>query len=539
MANIRQLLRMALDEGETFKISNAEQLARVMLAESRTDADKTRREFAERIIAAYYADNLLDFEQFLKRFAFDKPENKAHVKSALVRQYAYTKATVFNAGLNAVEVHVGDEIDLEQTKLLRDIMERGRWFEAMQQAARLEKIVNTVHLVQRASEGTVWLDTVTPDESIVFQKPTSPNAAAALMYRLTDLELFDSPNEASVSPQLWAFWSDEENFMFVTDATATALSSVEAPANNPQRVNPFGQIPAVKIQNERPPNGEYWGPVAIDIWLAEMSISASFMAVVEAIINQGFTLTYSSGFKASLFNDGRGTGTHFNVEKVRQGEESPTFGSVKLDANIAQMVNGADSIAQHIALMRGLPPQTFSIKQAAESGFSKLVDLAPALEEREGDVVRWTGYMRELFDLLKKTWPVFQNQEGFEAAHEGSFSDDAEIFISFAMPAAFETPIAKLERIEKAISLGLMSEVEALIELDPDLDEKKAEAKLEQIRLVNGATRGSAIEQFAVPPAAADPEPPDGPAAIASALGALEAEAEEVDDDDDEDDDDD
>ena len=73
MATVRQLLRLILDEGETFSTSNAEQLARSMLAESRTDNDRRRRQWARKLVDAYFADNLEDFEKFLTRFAFEKP----------------------------------------------------------------------------------------------------------------------------------------------------------------------------------------------------------------------------------------------------------------------------------------------------------------------------------------------------------------------------------------------------------------------------------------------------------------------------------
>jgi len=493
MSRIRQLLRLVLDENETFTTSNAEMLARSMLAESRTDNDQQRRDWARKVIDAYYADNLADFEHFLKRFAFQKPEDKAHVKSAMTRQYAYTKATVFNSQ-PVLEVHVGGERNDEQTDLLTEISESGRWFEAMQQAARFEKIVNTVHLVQRPSEGTIWIDAITPNETVVFQRPGSPNQPLALMYKLTNLALFDSPHEEAVSPQLWAFWSNDAHFLFVTDDAVLDLTNIQAPPDNPDKVNPYEQIPAVKVQNERPGNGEYWGPLALDVWLAEMSVSAGFMAVLEGIISQGFTITHSSGFPESLFTEGRGVGSHFNVEKTRQGENAPTFGSVSLDTQIKQMVEGADAIAQHVALMRGLPPAALSIKAVAESGFSKLVDLAPQMEERQGDIERWTVYLKETFALLKVTWPAAQGMAGFDAISTQGFSEDAELFVSFPEPKVFETPKERLERIDMAISMGVMGQVDALMELDPDLTQEQAEKRLADIqdqgRLTNVAKSG-------------------------------------------------
>ncbi|MHC5034177.1 MAG: hypothetical protein ACYTFZ_03995 [Planctomycetota bacterium] len=493
MSRIRQLLRLVLNENETFSTGNAEHLARTMLAESRTDNDRQRREWARRVVDAYFADNLQDFEAYLKRFAFKKPEDKAHVKSAMVRQYAYTKATVFNTQ-PVLEVHVGGEKDEDQTDLLNEIYTTGRWFEALQQGARFEKVVNTVHLVQRPSEGTIWLDAVTPDEAVVFQRPGAPNMPLALMYKLTSLQLFDSPHEEAVAPQLWAFWSNEAHFLFVTDDAVLDLTDIQAPPENPDKVNPYGRIPATKVQNERPGNGQYWGPLALDVWLAEMSVSAGFMAVLEGIISQGFTITHSSGFPQSLFTDGRGVGSHFNVEKTRQGENAPTFGSVKLDTQIAQMVEGADAIAQHIALMRGLPPQALSIKQAAESGFSKLVDLAPQMEEREGDIERWTVYLKDAFDLLKVTWEHAQGMAGFEPISTEGFSEDAELFVSFPEPKVFETPKERLERLDLQLSLGLTGPVDALMELDPDMNQEQAEKKLaeinEQGRVSNAARSG-------------------------------------------------
>lgn len=480
--SVRGILRRALEEGERFNASNAEQLARVMLADSRSVADMERRDEARRIVRAYYADNIDDFLVYLKRFAFEKPENKANVKSALTRKYAFEKSKVFNAA-PVLQVHVGDELDEEQTALFTAIYESGRWFEALQQAGRLEKIVNTVHLLQRVNfdRGTISLDTLTPDETIVFQRVGTPNEPFAIMYRITDLELFDTPHEESVVPQLWAFWSEESTFQFVFDGSTGKIDQVIAPENNAEMINPFAELPVVKVQNERPGNGQYWGPVANDIWLAEMSTSAGFVAVLEAIIDQGFSLTFSSGFDDGAFTDGRGTGTHVNQPVVRQGEQAPTFGAVKLDANIGQMVDGADAIAQHIAVMRGLNPQAFSIKQQAESGFSKLVDLAPQMEEREGDIARWTVYLKEAFDLLKVIWPAAKGMQGFDTELTGDFSDDAELFVSFVEPKALETPTERLDRIERQQRMGLMSDIEAIMEIDPDLNESQAEKRLADI----------------------------------------------------------
>jgi len=495
-STIRSLLRSAFKTGERFNRHNGEAVARLMLADARTKNDRHRREFAARVIRAYFADNLEDFAEYLKRFAFTKPEEKAQIKGALVRKYAYSKSQVFNAR-PTLAVHVNDEIDDRQTSLLNEIMQTGRWFESLQQASRFEKIVNTVNLHLRPVNGTALLEAITPDETVVFQDPMNPSKPFAVMYRLSQLQLFDTPHEEGVTPELWAFWTAEQHFMAVVESGLLDFDAMMPPADNPEMVNPYGVLPFVKVQNERPGNGEYWGPLALDVWLAEMSVSAAFVATLEAIIEQGFSLTFSSGFPESLFTEGRGTGSHYNVEKTRQGENTPTFGSVKLDSSIAQMVDGADAIAQHVALMRGLSPQEFSVKQAAESGFSKLVDLAPQFEERQGDVERWTIYLKELFGLLKVQWPIMQAMPGFDAISNEGFSEDAHLFVSFAEPKVFETPKERLDRIAQQMDLGLMSPVGAMQEIDPDLSVAQAENHLREVSKSRRMFEGSTLMSFA------------------------------------------
>lgn len=487
--DFRRLVRAAFSDGEKPDITLPENIVRLMLADARSASDRERRRWSEKLISAYYGDNIDDFLAYLET-VFEKPREKQLLKTSFVRKFAWAKSSVFNQE-PTFGVTVNGDADEDQTKLLNDIIESGRWFEALQQAGRLEKVVNTLHLLQRPANGTVFLDTLLPDATTIFQQVTEPWRASAIAFKLNDLALFDSPTADSIAPELWAFWSDEAHFLFVSDAgleVPVVRQILDPSPDNPEHLNPYGRLPIVKVQNERPEAGQYWGALAVDVWLAEMAISAGLMAVEQGILEQGFSITWSQGFDKTLFVEGRGPGSHYNVEKLRQGEQAPSMGSLKLDADLDKMVEAVDSIAQRIAIDRGVAPAELSIRKAPESGFSKLVDLAPQMEERQGDIDRWTVYLRDSFELLKLVWPTVKNPR-----FTGSFTDDAALFVSFGEPKVFETPNERLERIERQIGMGLMSKTDALIEIDPDLDREQAAKVLERIETERAIANSSGL----------------------------------------------
>jgi hypothetical protein len=468
-------------------IGTPEQLAKRMNAEAAWRRDQERREATQEVLNAYYGgpDWRQDFGRVLRKIFKDPDKaDRPELKLGVVKKFGNLTSTVFEKQPD-FKVLAGDDEDEDQTTLFKEIVKRGRWMQRLKTANVHENIVSTIHLWPRRVGGVLELRVISPAATIVFQSDEDPQRADGIAYRRS--QSVDSVHVQQVTPELWVFWSRDKHFTFEMDRHGNiGKKRVRDNERNPGHVNPYrfagdkeAAIP-VKVDVVDPPDDEYWCQPAYDALLMENGVNAQIMAMAEAIINQGFTITHSTNIPQSLFAKGRSPGSHYAVENQREGDVPASIGALQLTADIEGMVAGIEFQLQQWAVLNGLPPAAFSIKNVAESGLSKRLDRVEIESEDVSDQDRWKAVLSDLFEAAKRVWNVEQSRNSGMAI-PGTFSEDAELLVDFPEEDTFETDADRRERWEWELKNGFASPVDIMIEKNPDLDRDQAVKELERI----------------------------------------------------------
>jgi hypothetical protein len=113
--------------------------------------------------------------------------------------------------------------------------------------------------------------------------------------------------------------------------------------------------------------------------------------------------------------------------------------------------------------------------QSFSSGLERAIANASVQDIIESNQEMYVDLERKMFRIIKAYEALINNQSSV-------FKDEDELQVIFKKPKVLISDAETLANIEKRLSMGLMEEYEALMELDPNLSEKEAKKKLETIR---------------------------------------------------------
>lgn len=445
--------------------------------------DAARRQRAEVLVRAYYAKGEENLASVLAKI-FERPEDKTPVQLAVIKRFATEKALIFRDQPAFKVVGPDDEGEREdETKLWSWIYRKGGWHRKLATANALEQVVQTLHLHPRPMMRGGYLDLaiVSPAASIVWQDPENPQLAEAIAYRLSGRP--DTPSESATAAARWAFWSAERNMLLELSEFTGEIRSVGHAPGNPEGLNPYGRLPFVKIDALEPCDDDYWNHGIEDMRSVEDAANIGVVALVHALIHQGFTQKFAVNMEGADLSK-HGPDAVYHAKGVTDGEVAPSMGTLAITADFAGMIAAIEAVLQYGALMHGVPPTSFKRDAAPESGRAKLVDMLPLLEARKQALPVWRGKMAELFGLVRDVWGHWHDDASFLTADgvpRGTFSADSELVTDFAEVSVIETPMEERERHEKDLGLGVVSLVDVVMALNPDLTRGAAEDLLKRI----------------------------------------------------------
>lgn len=477
-------------------------LNKKLAASANWDRDLERREDTGKVLNAYYGgrDWKTDFVADVLRLTF-KDEQKLDrplMKLDVVQRFGDELATVFDDPPD-LQVHVpnaaGDlEVSDEETELLSQIMERARWFDRLRTAEIHNVLCGTTHLWPRRADGQLKLEVISPAASFVVQDDLDPQKAQGIAYRRS--QQIDSPHAANVQNEKWVWWGRELHFTFELQRHSDRIKRISPQVDNPYRFDgDIGGVIPVKVDFVEPRDDHYWAEPATSVLLVENAVNVWIMAMGEGIINQGFTITHSTGFPEALFKTGRHPGAHYVVENPREGEAAPSMGSLQLTVDVESFVRGIEYAVQQEAVLKGLPPSAFRIDQESESGFSKMVSRITSMKDSQAARSRWASALSQTFEATKRVWNVEQERADAKMPLEleGVFSEDAVLVTEWPQSEVTETPTERVARWESELKLGTMSPVDVLMEKHPDMDRPTALDRWRQIQQESADLNASAV----------------------------------------------
>jgi hypothetical protein len=151
--------------------------------------------------------------------------------------------------------------------------------------------------------------------------------------------------------------------------------------------------------------------------------------------------------------------------------------------------------------------------QTFTSGFHALLSMADSLEAVESDKPVMLDAEREIWEkvVLWHNWMFDTNQLEPEARALGKFSESFDVSIQFADIKPLESEDERIARVKGLMDMGLLTRMDALKKLQPDLTDEQAAAKLQAIdeEKAGNVARAQALFQPAKPPVDPVSEPDD------------------------------
>lgn len=184
------------------------------------------------------------------------------------------------------------------------------------------------------------------------------------------------------------------------------------------------------------------------------------------------------------------------IDPNRPGPD-PKFEFVSPSPDIAGSLQYVENVINIFLSSRGLDPGTVSGKGEARSfssGIERLLAMLDKFEATKTDFSLFKNAEKELFDILKLWSNEFQSVAGpgelKDELKVGMIGEDVFLDIKFSEPSTVQTKSEKEESVIKLMEQGLMSRLEAIMELR-DVEEEIAKKILKDIDQQDGiADRG-------------------------------------------------
>lgn len=327
----------------------------------------------------------------------------------------------------------------------------------MQRANYLLNCLNDLVFQAVAVDGELDFAVLTPDRLIVWEHPSLPHVAEALMIEDSYWDEFGNKQTQ------WLFWSPVRHFIVRGDAKAGTIRK-ESVNDNPELLNPYSEINSAE--------GKFYPFVFAHNSAREESFfdENSGNDLVEATKMVGIHKTFRNMMIPMQFkqiavqmpmDEGKVLKNNQLKSPLHVFQSNGEMTVLDWQSNIEALGREIQNYMFEIASAYGVSPDNFKLTGDVQSGFALKISKARLLELREQQKKIWRKVEQDIFELTKKTvnlYPEFDNM-----------AEQAKFNIDFGEIEVAEDPSIELDVFQRKIELGVMSLVDVAMKYNPDL----------------------------------------------------------------------
>lgn len=276
------------------------------------------------------------------------------------------------------------------------------------------------------------------------------------------------------SAMIW--WTDEQHF--TTDKDGAIMQD----PFNPEMLNPIGIIPSVNLAKDR--DNEFWAMQGEDLADLAIALQLGMSDLMSIAKMQGFSiLTVTSPEQPQRLDIGLN-----KVVWLKQQIDGPTpsVSYVQASSPISEYKDLLLDLLGLTLTTNQLSPSSVTGKDGAQSvtsGFQALIQNSDNLQQLEQD-------KPVLRDAEQDTWQVIakwhnllhdKNELPPDLRELGKFSDRFQVNVTYQDMKPIESEEQRLAQVEKLMSLGLATKMDALKKLHPEMSDEQIEEKLNQV----------------------------------------------------------
>ncbi|WP_188449950.1 hypothetical protein [Sphingomonas psychrolutea] len=220
---------------------------------------------------------------------------------------------------------------------------------------------------------------------------------------------------------------------------------------NPAGVNPYGVLPFVPLF-DRLPDDCFWLPGGDDLMEAQDAVNVALANLWRSVESQAHGQAWASGISANEV-------LQFGPDRAIALPQGGQFGFASPNSPITSILSAIEFVLRQTAATHGVGADIFDLSKVAESGSAKHAGRIELREERLDDIAMWRIAEARLFEVVKAV---------VNTHRPGTIPEGASITVDFAELQDSLTEAEQIENSQAKIDMGVWSQVDALMALNPD-----------------------------------------------------------------------
>jgi len=286
-------------------------------------------------------------------------------------------------------------------------------------------------------------------------------------------QMIGDPDDYKALTKRSAWWSADINF--ITDENGNIVSGSET-------VNELGLAPIVDIASGK--DGEYWirgGSAVTDFTIQYNAMTTDLLHIMRM---QGFGQAYLVSSEDSMPESLTiGTNTVLRLGVNPNNPITPQFGFANANPDLAGSIQVQEAALSSFLTARGLDPKLVNQKGESNrfnSGIERLLAMIEFFQPSKMDYDTFAKAEKQIFKVIKAWLNTYANSDVLEY-RIAPIPDDADVTVNCAEPQMVETETERLARIQALVELGVMGEVEKIMQARR-VNQEEAERILQEIR---------------------------------------------------------
>jgi hypothetical protein len=335
-------------------------------------------------------------------------------------------------------------------------------------------------------DGKIVLRVLAPHQYDVIPDPENPEKAAAFIISTYDRFELDSQTQRAEDVQGSAIGAKNEanstsGNMEIADkldyllpvkkyiiwTKDQVLSVNENGGLIESQPNPIGALPFIDVAHWK--DFEYW--VRRGSGVVEFALD--FSVVLSDTVNTNRLQSYAQAvITAEKVPESMTVGPQhilFLPLDPTRPEMKPSFEFVNPSPDMKSSLDLQDRLLNYFLTSRGIDPKSISgdgKAQVYSSGLERLLAMIDRFEASQDDVDIFKCVEREVSYLMRAWYQAIRGTPMLDPEYDfGDWPEDAEVCTSFAQPQMLKTDAEKEQSVVYRLENGLMSRVEALMEL--------------------------------------------------------------------------
>ena len=165
------------------------------------------------------------------------------------------------------------------------------------------------------------------------------------------------------------------------------------------------------------------------------------------------------------------------------------FDFVSPSSNIGEISGAVDQFLNYFITSQGLDADVINSQGSSTtytSGLDRFIATVNKMEAHQDDYDRYKNVEQQIYDIVKAWLRALEGTNLLDNKYRvGSVSDASEVAIEYYKPEMIQTESEMLANFQTKIDLGVMSKVDALMQLKGIEDREQAKELLEEIKEEN------------------------------------------------------